>query len=120
MDYVAFALAVILSHAMLRVALTQRSRQRKWITWFDLLLLGVLVIGGFYTKEAEHYAQSRVMDGVASFLPTYASEFELRGHNRLVMGPQWDEKLYRELIETEKRWLRLNRDIADIYTWRMD
>ena len=57
------------------------------------------------------------MEGIA---PTYASGLEDLGHWTLPSDAAADDPLYLQMIEAQKRWLRVNPAVADIYTFRRD
>ncbi len=80
----------------------------------------VTVSGGLI---AEWVAQNRI-EGMkelfGGFGPTYASELSRAGHELITLETKTDDPHYLELIETEKRWLKANPIVADIYTFRKD
>ncbi len=82
-------------------------------------LLLVLVCGGVFVAErAGNRQRADLQAMVQGFAPTYAQELERLGHWQLSDAPQPDDPLLLSLIEAEKRWLAVNRSVADIYTLR--
>jgi signal transduction histidine kinase/CheY-like chemotaxis protein len=82
-------------------------------------ITGVLLGGGWVAVESvSRHEREEVSAMLTSVAPTYAEELEARGHWRLPDVPAPDDPLYVTLLESQKRWLRLNRNIADIYTLR--
>ena len=72
---------------------------------------------------AEWAAQDRVksLENLFSgFAPTYALELAKAGHESITLETPADDAHYLELIELEKRWLKANPIIADVYTFRKD
>ncbi len=82
-------------------------------------LLGVLVCAGAWLAgRGGDKEETRLRAMVAGIAPTYAREFEQLGHATIPTDVQPTDPLFRRLIETQKRWLAVNRTIGDVYTIR--
>lgn len=81
------------------------------------ILAAILVVGvGIATIEGNRESD-RQRDIVAGFAPTYAAELYRMGHGTISAQTTEDDPAYLTLIEAQLRWLRLNRGVADIYTF---
>ena len=113
-DLIAFDVAAIVATvAVIRVA---RLRESARIAWGALAAL--LLLGYFYVEGSGRRERGEVERLVSAMAPTYAAEIERLGHSRLRLDAPPDDPLYLSLIEAEKRWLALNPEIADVYTFR--
>lgn len=116
-DYVLFALASVATLAGVARWLTRRGQVPVRELRPPLLLLALILAGGFFfVAAAGDTERRRVLADVAAFAPTYAQEMELLGHAALGPETNPDDPAYLHMIEAEKRWLRANPLIADIYT----
>jgi signal transduction histidine kinase len=113
-DFVTFA--VLAACATLAVIRFARLRQSARAALAALAL--VLVVGYFYVERAGRREAVEIERLVSAMAPTYAGEIERLGHARLRLDAAPDDPLYLALVEAEKRWVRLNPEIADIYTFR--
>jgi PAS domain S-box-containing protein len=87
-----------------------------WLVW---LLTAVLIWFGWHTAEqAGKREKTRVQFLMQDFAKLYGHEIEKAGHWRLPNEVSGNDPLYLELIETQKKWLKLNPDVTDIYTFR--
>lgn len=82
------------------------------------LLAIVLAVGGWYVGAAGRRTAAEVERLVSAMAPTYALEIERLGHAELPLEVAPDDPRYLALIEAEKRWLKANPEVADIYTFR--
>src|SRR5262245_39826070 len=113
-DLIAFDVAAALAtFAVVRVARLRQSASGAWVA-----LAAFLVLGYFYVEGSGNRERREVERLVSAMAPTYAGEIERLGHSRLRLDAAPDDPLYLSLIEAEKRWLALNPEIADIYTFR--
>lgn len=81
------------------------------------LTLGALLIAGwFFTAAAGNREQTRIRELMQGFPPTYAVELERLGHASINATTAASDPVYLDLIEAEKRWLKVNPFINDIYT----
>lgn len=81
------------------------------------VLGGVLVSGWFLVEKASERERANLRSTVSGLAPTYAAECEILGHEHIDENTPADHPLYLRLVEAQKRWLKLNPAIADIYTW---
>jgi len=113
-DLIAFDVAAIVATvAVVRVAQLRQSARLAFAT-----LAAALVLGYFYVEGSGGRERREVERLVSALAPTYAAEIERLGHHRLSQDAAPDDPLYLTLVEAEKRWLALNPEIADIYTFR--
>lgn len=120
LEIAAFALVNIalgfwLDRRLLRPNLSARSRCGIW------LATAVLVAGGalfaYHAGETQRSWERLAIEGLA---PTYATELALRGHDRISLDTPADDPLYCSLIERQLAWQKLNDNVQDIYTMRLD
>jgi hypothetical protein len=85
---------------------------------YSFFVLCMLFVLGFVAAEAGGNAQKKelkeMLQGIA---PTYAQELHLSGHARVRLDTSSDDPVYLSLIDAQKRWLKVNRKVADIYTF---
>jgi len=81
---------------------------------------GIVLAGGVLAEWAAENQMASLAKTFSGFGPTYASEMTQRGHEFITLDTPADDPRYLELIELEKRWLRVNPIIADVYTFRKD
>jgi predicted signal transduction protein with EAL and GGDEF domain len=87
-----------------------------WRAWLVLGLIGVIAFA--YAEFAGSQARTAMRKMLEGFAPTYAAEARSAGHARLATTASPDDPLYLALVEQQKRWLSVNRSVADIYTVR--
>ncbi len=117
-DYLAFSAASVLAFALLDLALRRRQPPTRltWQTW--PILAFILGLGWFTVKWDGHRERAPIEEFMKLVAPTYAVELERMGHAKLTLDTPPDDPNYLAMIEAEKRWLKVNPDIADIYTHR--
>ncbi len=108
--------AVVACAATVVVALQTGLRRSRNLAW--VLLLVVLVPGWFYVEAAGNRAAAELERLVSAMGPTYAGELERMGHAIIDLQTPPDDPRYLAMIEAEKRWLAVNRNVSDIYTFR--
>ncbi len=108
--------AVVACAATVVVALQSGLRRSRNLAW--VLLLVVLVPGWFYVEAAGNRAAEELERLVSAMGPTYAGELERMGHAIIDLQTPPDDPRYLAMIEAEKRWLAVNRNVSDIYTFR--
>ncbi|MEZ5314348.1 MAG: hypothetical protein R2862_12280 [Thermoanaerobaculia bacterium] len=113
-DYLLFSSVACLA-ALLGLRLLVRWRHR---ILKSTMVTVVLVVGWFYVEAAGHRRADEIERLVSAMAPTYAQEVELLGHADLPLRVAPDDPRYLAIIEAEKRWLAVNPEIADIYTFR--
>ncbi|HRK30610.1 MAG TPA: ATP-binding protein [Tepidisphaeraceae bacterium] len=116
-DSIVFCAALTL--AVIAVSRSLRKRHGAGLPPSSSLLLGILIVAGFIMPEVagerERARLQKMLDGIA---PTYAQELELLGHSRLTLDTPADDPDYLKMIESQKRWLAVNPNVCDIYTYR--
>lgn len=91
---------------------TQTSPRIVWA-----VLAAILTIGFFVTRNAEKNEWERLRSSLSFLAPTYAKEIELLHHEEIEPDSRADDPIFQGIIEAQKRWLRLNPEILDLYTW---
>jgi signal transduction histidine kinase len=86
-----------------------------------LTLLLVLVAGLNFTGHRLCETKEFLVRQINGLAPTFALEIQRMGHERLTLEADPQDPLYLRIIEAQKRWLTVNKElIADIYTFRVD
>lgn len=81
-----------------------------------LIALGAV----FFAENAANLAGDRTRSVLTAMAPTFAAEMVEAGHNQLSLETPPDDPVYLRCIEAERRWLRANPQIADVYTMAVD
>ena len=84
--------------------------------WFALS--GLVVAGVVLSLLAEDRQRAQLRATIAGIAPTYAYELSTHGHHKISLATQPDDREYLSLLEYQKRWLRINPHIHDIFTMR--
>ncbi|MBX3404092.1 MAG: response regulator [Phycisphaeraceae bacterium] len=84
------------------------------------LILGTMASGSLFVNAYGRKATRALRQAVEGIAPSYASGLENLQHWALPSDASPDDPLYLRMIETQKRWLRVNPAVADIYTFRRD
>jgi CheY-like chemotaxis protein len=118
LEYALFTAAGITTALLIMVYFWKVQPARR-ITVLGLVITVALFAAGMhFIGQAEKDERTRVRSLIEGFAPTYAAELEMLGHHKVTLNTPADDALYLRLIEAEKRWLRVNPGIADIYTFR--
>ncbi|MCC9642324.1 response regulator [Rhodopirellula sp. JC740] len=105
------------SHGELPFGLSNQAMKNRFR--LSCLVLILLLVAGFVAVElVDRYQRSRLRQQVSGFAPTYAEELEQLGHQQIDPGTPADDPVYLRMIEAQKRWLRVNSQVSDIYTMR--
>jgi len=117
LDAITFVLVALASGALVGVWLRRRAGQS--LPRVQALLAVGLVASGVglaeWSGERERSLLRSILQGLA---PTYASELERMGHERITLETSERDPRYQQLLEAQKRWLRVNPVVSDIYTFR--
>lgn len=118
LDLIAFfVLSLTAAFAINARLLGGRVRMRTRAAWW--LALSVLVIAGVVIALlAEDRQRAQLRASITGIVPTYAYEMSLHGHHEIDLSTKPDDPTYLALIEEQKRWLRINPNIHDIFTLR--
>lgn len=117
-DYVCFVLGGAALFCALAFGLRRRRTPAPLPRVFWLMLAALLLAGFFFVEEAGRRPQRRLITMLEGIAPTYAAELERMGHAELEIETASDDPRYLAMIETLKRWERLNPLVSDIYTFR--
>ncbi len=116
LDYGIFTIVSVVAFGVLAGLMRRKRTHLPAITW---VLVGGILVGGWWPVEhAGKVERERIEQMVAGMAPTYADSLQKMGHARLVLETAADDPLYLSMIETEKRWLKANPAVQDIYTMR--
>lgn len=112
-----FVLSLTAAFAINARLLSGRVRLRsRAALWFALS--GLVVGGVVLALLAEDRQRTQLRATIAGVAPTYAYELSSHGHHKITLATRPDDPEYLALIEYEKRWLRINPHIHDIFTLR--
>lgn len=117
-DYLFFVLGCAALFGLLETWLRRRQPHGRlpFIAWPALV---VLLIGGWFLVSAGGRQEGRRIQGMLeAAAPTYAQEITRMGHAALTFDTPPDDPNYLAIIEAMKRWLAVNPQISDIYTFR--
>lgn len=118
-DYAIFAAIVLGLVALAHILFWRGLGRRRFIpTIAWLLAIATVACAWWVVDEAGKKEQARLKEMVEGFAPTYAAELQRMGHAQITPETAPDDPIYLELIEAEKRWLRVNQSVNDIYTFR--
>lgn len=117
-DYLIFALGAGASFAGLAWGLRRRKVPARLSRVFWLAMIALILAGFFYVEAAGRRPQRRLVELLDGIAPTYAAELERMGHATLRIQDAESDPRYLAMIETLKRWERLNPLVSDIYTYR--
>jgi len=114
--YPLFCVACVALVGVLHLWLRRRHRHRS--SPFVWVILAVVLVAGFFVVRSAGNREREKLGETLSFLaPTYAAEIELLHHDRLSADTPPDDPIYLAIVEAQKRWLKLNPAVIDIYTW---
>lgn len=82
-----------------------------WIVW-AVLMIGTAVL----SEKSGQDEKAQIISMLEGFAPTYAQEMEKMGHDKITIRTGSGDETYLRLIEAEKRWLKMNPIVSDIYT----
>ena len=117
-DYLTFALLFVAALGAITIWLVRSGRGGRLVLLAWVVLLCTLVPGWFLTRAAEDAERRRLKLAIAGLAPTFADELQAMGHARIKRGTPPDDPLYLAMVEKQKRWLELNRQVHDVYTFR--
>ena len=83
-----------------------------------VLVVTVLGSGWFLVEGSARRERERMQQMVEGYAPTYAQEIGRMGHEQITPETSPDDPRYYQMIAAEKRWLKANPSINDIYTLR--
>lgn len=117
-DYLLFAFVAFIVFILIDfwLRLPPRGGRIHPLAW---LIYIVIIIGGwFFVEAAEHHEERYVQRMIEGLAPTYAEELSRLGHAHVGLGTDPNDPTYLALIDAEKRWLKINPFVHDIYTLR--
>lgn len=88
------------------------------IVWLGAFFF--VVASGGIAELAQVREIGQTCDLLEGLAPTYASETQRMGHASITPGNAETNPAYHEIIAAQKRWLRVNPTVADIYTIRRE
>ncbi len=118
-DYLVFVLLVLAVSGGVALWLGRKRPRVGLPRAFWLALFALLLAGSFYVEAAGRRPQQRLITLFEGIAPTYADELARLGHAELKVETAATDPRYLAMIETLKRWVRLNPLVSDIYTYRL-
>ncbi|MCM2374609.1 response regulator [Aporhodopirellula aestuarii] len=83
------------------------------------VLIATLMVGCVLVEYVDRLQRRVLREQVIGIAPTYAIELQNLGHASITVDTPPDDPKYLSMIEAQKRWLKVNPQVADIYTFRM-
>ncbi|TWT84364.1 Autoinducer 2 sensor kinase/phosphatase LuxQ [Planctomycetes bacterium CA13] len=118
LDYSLFILVVIATAVFTVLLLRYCKKLHASFIVGAVLLLLTLPVGWILVEHAERGERQKWIALVQGLAPTYSLEIGRLGHSQLDATTSPDDPIYLSIIDAQKRWLAVNRTIADIYTFR--
>lgn len=120
--YVLLTIYILLS-AMLPIAahfaLRRLGVSRGLPLYVWLIAAFACALGVMESNFERREAQQRMIARVSGLGPTYAEELRRMGHASIGLDTPPDDPVYLQIIDAQKKWLQINRLVADIYTYRI-
>ena len=117
-DCVILAAGAVLVFAVLHRWLWRERTKGVVVPVMWMIVLTVLGSGWFLVEGAAQRERDRLRQMVEGYALTYAQELGRIGHQEITLKTWPDDPKYWRMIEAEKRWLKVNPSINDIYTLR--
>ncbi len=118
-DYLVFAVLCMALCGGLMSAARGTSRLRLRAAWGAIGAVALCAVVAFpLTDHLGEQARQRIERMLGAYAPTYAADLTDMGHAALSLQTPPDDPGYLTMIEAQKRWLAVNPNIADIYTFR--
>ena len=118
LDFVLFAVVLGLAYCLVVIQLRRGGRFHTNLWWSGALLGLLLPLGWWWTERAAEVTRQSIANQVQGLAPTYALELSKLGHWKIGDETPSDDAGYLAMIEAQKGWLKVNRSISDIYTFR--
>jgi len=117
-DYLAFVAVSVLLFITITWSL-RKLRPVAAMPRFTWPLLLVVLAGSWWPiQERGNQAKQEIETMLDTVAPTYAMELSRLGHAKINIDTAADDPTYRALVATQKKWLKLNSLIHEIYTMR--
>ncbi|MGI9241556.1 MAG: histidine kinase dimerization/phospho-acceptor domain-containing protein, partial [Verrucomicrobiales bacterium] len=117
-DYILFVLLCLLAVGLISLLLRRSGKAHRTLRVAWILTPLILIIGWILVNDAGNRERDRLRTRIEGLAPTYADELAAMDHASLGLETAADDPLYLRMVEKQKRWLELNRAVADIYTFR--
>ena len=118
MDHAIFSVVVVGVFGVLHKHFGARGGTKRVFRVGWVIILALLACAFAFVRREGLEERARLQALVEGMAPTYAGELSLMGHADIHPGTPPDDPRYLKMIEAEKRWLDVNRGVADIYTFR--
>lgn len=128
LDYLVFTILVLVAYAL--VVWSVKRRTRRYESAEDLgtpkfrkrlalaTLIALLVAGYAIVQRVDRLQRLAMRDQLIGLAPTYAIELQQMGHSSVDVDTPVDDEHYLGMLGAQERWLRVNPQVADIYTIR--
>ncbi len=126
-DFPIFTASTAACYVVIVLYLLRRGIRDRLLLWGAVLIALLLPLSWLTARDAERSAKERFKDSLKRFVPVLAEELRDKGHADFD-GP-FDASLaanatfisqYNEMLETEKRWVRVNESVMDVFTFVYD
>ena len=118
LDYIIFAAVALSVFAILQVIVWAGRPKLLHFGVTAAVVVVILAAGWFFVDMAGKKEHAQIENMIRGYAPTYAEEMERLGHADLDFSTAGDNPRYLAMIDAEKRWLRANPAVADIYTFK--
>ncbi len=116
LDYLSLLAAALLLFAVLHRWCWRGFSRGAIATW---VLVAVVLVGGwFFVERSVQAERGRMGQLLEAYAPTYAQELVRMGHEQITTATSPDEPRYWQMVQAEKRWLKANPAINNLYTLR--
>jgi PAS domain S-box-containing protein len=119
-DFLLFCLVAVMMMTLFHRLAFSRMGLNSWVklsAWAGLVAF--LVMASNLVEMAEKRENARMRAMLEGFVPTYAAELEIMGHEAILTTTPPDDPQYLIMIEAQKRWLKVNAAVNDVYTVRV-
>ncbi len=117
LDYVLFAVAVLLILAAMAYVLRARHGIRLNWVWWSLAVM-TLAGGAWVTSEAGMANAKSLEESMVIMARTYALDLQRMGHETITLQTRADDPTYLRICRALSDWQIANPNIADVYTMR--
>ena len=118
LDSVLFVASALATVAASRWIIRRRHKTNRHHPLTFLLMAGIVGTGIWWAETSDRGEREQIRRLVSGLAPTLAHELSALGHASITLDTPADDPGYLALIERQKAWLRLNPQVADIYTYR--
>lgn len=119
-DVLGLALTTIAALVLLQMWAARNEAGYGAVMWAGLACTAVIGVGSLWVGHGGRRAADQIRQQLSGLAPMFAVEAQRHGHALIELGATGYSPEYIELIESQKQWLAVNPNVADIYTVRKD